>query len=268
MNNVSAMYRQKNPSDGFVAADLAPATSAASEPLRRDSLVLIGGGGHALVIAEAAALRGYHLPGYFDDHPLPALAQGRHPLTSLGRLQDLARVAGRPWILAVGNLALRRDLLSHLAELGDNANARPVIHPSAIVSPSAHIGTGVYVGPGAIIHSRAVIDDHAIINSGVIIEHECRIGSNTHIAPGTVLGGGVRVGHDTLVGLGVRILPTLSIGEECVVGAGAIVTRSVPDQHRAKGIPAIMQRRPAVAPVVNGRIDRDEVAGLDDFDTP
>lgn len=218
------------------------ATNSSRSPAKTESLVLVGGGGHALVIAEAAALSGFHLPGYLDDHPMPALGREPGALIRLGGFADIGRIAGRKWILAIGNVSVRRTILDALMSIGEGGNAQSVVHPTAVISPSANIGRGVFIGPGAIVHSRAVVGDHAIINTGVIVEHECVIGPNSHLAPGVVLAGGVNVGHDTLVGLGARVLPTLSIGSESVVGAGAVVLRSVPDRSSAVGVPAQVRR--------------------------
>lgn len=211
-------------------------------PSRTESLVLVGGGGHALVIAEAAGLSGYHLPGYLDDHPLPALARDPGALNRLGGFADIGRIAGRRWILAIGNVGVRRTVLDAILSIGEGGNAQSVVHPTAHISATATIGRGVYIGPGAIVHSRAIVGDHVIINSGAIVEHECVIGPNTHVAPGAILAGGVNVGHDTLVGVGARVLPTLSIGNECVIGAGSVVLRSVPEKSTAMGVPAQIRR--------------------------
>jgi acetyltransferase-like isoleucine patch superfamily enzyme len=48
----------------------------------------------------------------------------------------------------------------------------------------------------------------------------------------------VRVGSGTLLGLGSRILPGIRVGRGCTVGAGAIVTRDVPDGVTVVGVPA------------------------------
>lgn len=223
-------------------ADTRSLMCASSNPARTESLVLVGGGGHALVIAEAAAMSGFHLPGYLDDHPLPALARDPGALIRLGGFADIGRIAGRRWILAIGNVGVRRTVLVAILSIGEGGNAQSIVHPSAIISKTASIGRGVYVGPGAIVHSRAIIGDHAIVNTGSIVEHECVIGPNSHIAPGAVLAGGVNVGHDTLVGVGARVLPTLSIGNECVIGAGSVVLRSVPEKAIAVGVPAQIRR--------------------------
>ena len=45
-------------------------------------------------------------------------------------------------------------------------------------------------------------------------------------------------GNDTLVGLGARVLPGVSVGQACVIGAGAVVTRDVADGGIVVGCPA------------------------------
>jgi sugar O-acyltransferase (sialic acid O-acetyltransferase NeuD family) len=204
----------------------------------RMPLVVVGGGGHALVVAEAAALAGCEIVGFLDDDPDAALGRGRGSALRIGPLKDLPRIADRFWILGIGNLEFRNTLLQTLAQLELGRGAKTVLHPDATVSPTAMIGPGVYVGPRAVVHSRAAVHEHAIVNSGAIVEHECVIAENAHIAPGAVVGGGVKVGSGSLVGIGARVLPGLSIGENCVIGAGAVVIRSVLDGGKAVGVPA------------------------------
>jgi UDP-perosamine 4-acetyltransferase len=211
-------------------------------------LVIVGGGGHALVVAEAATLAGLTVAGFLDDNPGAAIASGSPSATRLGGLadaasvlRDAAREGGAGWIIALGELALRRRLIDGLAAEGLAARAANVVHPAAYVSPSARLGRGIFIGPQAAIHPRARIDDHAIINTAAVIEHDCIVGANTHIAPGAVLGGCARVGSDSLVGLGSRVLPGISIGDRCTIGAGAVVTAIVPDARTVAGIPARTQ---------------------------
>src|SRR5262249_38934089 len=62
-------------------------------------IVLIGGGGHALVVAEAARLAGMDIAGFLDDASDAALAES---VQRLGGLSDLASAGGAGLILAVG----------------------------------------------------------------------------------------------------------------------------------------------------------------------
>ena len=198
-------------------------------------IIIIGGGGHALVVAEAAADAGWRLAGCLDDDERATLCAGEPCAARLGRLRDFDLLRDHAWIVGIGDVKARRTLI-------DALDARPgaatITHPAAHVSPTSTLERGIYVGPGAIVHTRAVVADHAILNTGCVVEHECRIGANAHIAPGAVLGGRVTVGTDTLIGLGSRILPNLTVGAGCVVGAGAVVTRNVPDGATVVGHPA------------------------------
>lgn len=197
-------------------------------------IILIGGGGHALVVAEAAQAAHLGVAGFVDDTADPLLARlgvARH-LGPLGALRGFSHAV----ILCVGDIAARRRLAASGLRLSPAAT---VVHPAAWVSPSATLGGGVFVGPGAVVHTRARIGDHAIINSGAIVEHECVVGAHAHIAPGAALGGNVSVGPGVLVGLGARVLPGVAIGDGAVVGAGAVVVRDVAEGRRVRGVPAL-----------------------------
>lgn len=50
--------------------------------------------------------------------------------------------------------------------------------------------------------------------------------------------GRIRIGNHSFVGGGTIILPGVSIGERCVIGAGSVVTRDVPNGMVAVGVPA------------------------------
>lgn len=194
----------------------------------RRALRLIGGGGHALVVGEAALRTGFVVAGFYDDQEQAAALR-----LGIARLGGLSQAkGGEGWIVALGDLAARRLVIERLGGGGER-----VVHPAASVEASASLGHGVYVGPTSVVHSFAAVGDHAIVNTAAVIEHECEIGANAHIAPGVVLGGRVKVGADTLVGIGSRVLPGVRIGRGCVIGAGCVVIRDVPDGHRIVGVP-------------------------------
>lgn len=203
------------------------------------SLVLLGGGAHAMVVAEAAVAAGLALRGFLDDDTDAAIGGLAPRLGPLGDFDRLIR-AGAPYIIAIGDVGLRGWLVRRLDRPGV-----AVIHPSAVISPTAAIGGGVFIGPNAVVHSRARIGDHAILNTACVIEHDCDIGVNAHIAPGATLGGAASVGADTLIGLGARLLPGARVGARSVVGAGAVVTHAVRDETTVFGVPAREKKRTA-----------------------
>lgn len=203
----------------------------------RHALALVGGGGHALVVAAAAMrLPDWRVHGFFDDDPHATLAR-KTDLPHLGPLAAACHAApSLRLILALGDLALRRRLIDRLAPLP----VATVIDPAACgtEAPSVRVGQGVFIGARAVLQPWVRVGDHAIINTAAVVEHECEIGENVHVAPGAVLGGRVIVGPDTLIGLGACILPNVRIGTRCLVGAGAVVTADVPDGTTVAGVPA------------------------------
>jgi UDP-perosamine 4-acetyltransferase len=202
-------------------------------------LTLIGGGGHARVVVEAVRAMGGDVRAVFDDDPACAVphdldADRRTTVQALGDVPPETT----DWILALGDLRLRADMLGRLADLGVAPPAGAIRHPSAVIATNSALAPGVFVAPLAVINPGADIGAHAIINSGAIVEHDARIGENTHVAPGAIIGGGVRVGSNTLVGLGAKVLPGVTIGDHAVIGAGAVVTGDVEDGTTVVGVPA------------------------------
>lgn len=203
-------------------------------------LIVVGGGGHGLVVAEAAALAGWTTVGYLDDSLAAPLGVGPGAVQRLGGLADLESVArAMPqvhWIIGIGTAAPRRGVLERLRTL--RVPLATILHPASVISPSAVVGQGVFIGPRAVLHTRAVAYDHAIINTGAIVEHECTVGENAHIAPGSVLGGRARIEPDALVGIGARVMLNRFVGTGAIVGCGAVVVQDVPAGAVVKGVPA------------------------------
>jgi acetyltransferase-like isoleucine patch superfamily enzyme len=79
---------------------------------------------------------------------------------------------------------------------------------------------------------------HCVINHGAIIDHDCRVGDFSHVAPGVILGGGVKVGRGVLVGAGAVILPGMVVGDYAVIGAGSVVVGNIDSSAVVAGNPA------------------------------
>ena len=200
-------------------------------------LTLIGGGGHALVVARSLMRGGAGGLRVLDDDPA-CVAVARLGLAWAGRIEMASpRAPGKgvmAAILCVGTLATRVRIVE---AMGEQVRWVSVIDATAVVDGGA-VGVGTYVGVRAVVQPLAVVGSHCIINTGAIVEHECELGQHVHVAPGCVMGGNVRVGAGTLLGLGSRILPGIRIGRGCTIGAGATVTRDVPDGATVVGVPA------------------------------
>ncbi len=177
----------------------------------------------------------------------------------------------RPFFRTVGrgvvfgrNLTLRHP---HKINLGD----RVIVDDNAVLDAKGAdnngitIGNNVYVGRNTIVYCK---NGDIILQDGVNLSSNCQIFSSHRlvVGVGTVVGafsyflsGGeydytspipfceqpgkpskdeLRIGANCWIGAHVTVLDGAGIGDHCVIGAGAVVTKPVPADSLAVGAPA------------------------------
>ncbi len=83
------------------------------------------------------------------------------------------------------------------------------------------------------------IGDEVIITGGVIFEtHDGGVGLFRKEFPGINIYGRIKIGNSVFIGNNAIIMPGVTIGNNVVIGAGSIVTRDIPPNVVAAGIPA------------------------------
>lgn len=119
----------------------------------------------------------------------------------------------------------------------------------AIVLADCVIEDGVSIGSGAEIGRGTKIGKNSRIGSGVFLPSNSIIGSNVFIGPRTCftddrnprvnnpsyLAEPPVVKNHARIGAGCVILPGVEIGVNALIGAGSVVTRSVPDGGKVYG---------------------------------
>lgn len=207
------------------------------------ALVIVGGGEHARVVADAARSRPdlWHLTGFTD--PAVDAAGAGIGLVHLGDddafATDLATTPGGDRPALVLGFGARLDARRRAAiTFGAEADWATVVHATAWVSPSAVIEPGAVVLAGAIVNAGARVGAHAIVNSGAIVEHDVVVGPGAHLGPGVVVGGATRIGEEAMIGLGAALRDHISIGRRTVIGMGAVVVADVGDDMTVVGVPA------------------------------
>lgn len=201
------------------------------------SIVILGAGGHAAVVAEAAVLSGMTLAGHLAPQPGDDTLLGAH----LGDDDAIAGLLAAGHDLAIGfgfvNAAGAQRRAKVLAMLPQDRLAM-IAHPSAVISPSGQIGAGGFAAAGAIFGTRSRAAAGLLLNSGAIIDHDCVIGRNCHVATGAKVSGGVVMGDNVLIGTGASVRQGIRIGDNAVIGAGAVVVADVPVGATVVGVPA------------------------------
>jgi acetyltransferase-like isoleucine patch superfamily enzyme len=151
------------------------------------------------------------------------------------------------------------------------------VHPTAEVSDRAQIGDGTQIWHQAQVRERARLGCHCILGKGVYVDFDVQIGDHCKLQngasiyhgatleDGVFVGPGVILTNDRLprainpdgslktdadwavgrilvkrgasLGAGSIVLPDVTIGSFALVGAGAVVTRDVPDHGLVMGNP-------------------------------
>lgn len=195
-------------------------------------LLVLGAGGHALVVLEALDALGWEVAGVLDDRATsPVLGR---PV--LGPLASLGAHGATRAVIALGDNATRLEWGQAARQAGLALPA--LVHPAALVSPSARVEAGAQVMARASVGPLSVVGPLAIVNTAAVVEHEGVLEEGAHLAPGAVLCGAVRVGAGALVGAGAVVAPGRRLGAGAVAGAGAAVVRDVAAGAVVAGVPA------------------------------
>lgn len=200
-------------------------------------IIVVGGGEHAAVVAEAVRASGaWELIGFVDPRPGEDRAE-RIGAPYLGGDDALSRWPAAELVLGTGAVKVSPLRASIVARLAHHRWAS-VIHPRAHVSSSAKVGEGAVVMAGAVVQAGARIGAHAVVNTGGVVEHDSLIGEFVQVGPGAVLGGRVRVGAGAFVGLGARVRDHVEVGAGAMVAMGSVVIGDVAPGTTVMGVPA------------------------------
>ncbi len=203
-------------------------------------VLLIGAGGHARAVADVIAAEGrLRVAGLVDSTRARGEVCFGHPV--LGGEDDVPDILDdlgvRDLVVAIGDNFQRQAMAARLEARVPGLRLVSCRHPSALVGSDVEIGAGTLIMPGVVIVSGCRIGPGCLLNTGSTIDHEGTMGPWSSLAPGAVLGGRVRLGERASVGLGARVIHGLSIGDDTVIGAGAVVVRDIAANWLAFGVP-------------------------------
>ena len=203
-------------------------------------ILLIGGGGHCKSVLDSLLeLNEFAEIGIIDKRE--NVGKSVMGVTVVGCDDDLPNLFRYGYRYAfvtvgsIGNPTLRIKLFTLLNEIGYGIPA--IIDGSAKVSKHAIIEQGVFIGKHTIVNAGAIIQKGSIINSGAVVEHDCQIGTFSHIAPGAVLGGEVVVGENSHVGSNATIKQQIHVGSNSIIGMGSVVLQNIDSNTMAYGNP-------------------------------
>ena len=141
------------------------------------------------------------------------------------------------------------------AVVGNNCKILSSVIEGASIEDSVSIGPFSHLRPGTIVESEVHIGNYAEVKASRIgkgskMGHfsymgDAEVGSNVNIGAGTItcnFDGDQKhstvVGNDVFLGSDTMLVAPISIGDRARTGAGAVVTKDVPDDTLVAGVPA------------------------------
>lgn len=179
----------------------------------------------------------WNVIGFFDDGY--EIGYETHGLKNLGGTKELSE-----WkiplavTIAIGTPSLKKAILNNIHN--DLIEYPTLIHPTVIIGDKDY----VKIGKGCIFCAYTVVTTDIEVGDFVILNLACTLGHDTivkdHCAfmPTCNISGEVEIGEGVYCGTGVKIINQTSIGENTIVGAGAVVTKPLPANCTAVGMPA------------------------------
>ena len=131
-----------------------------------------------------------------------------------------------------------------------------IVEADVTIGPFSHVRKGAHIGSGVELGNYAEVKN-SVIGPGTKSHHfsylgDAQVGERVNIGAGTITANfdGERkhrttIGDRAFIGSDTILRAPVTVGRDALTGAGAVVTRDVPDGMMALGIPArIRERRP------------------------
>lgn len=189
-----------------------------------------------MIYAVQRATPNIEFVGFLDNdkHKINTVFYGFPILGGLDLVKSLAGPNVFFVNLITGNTNTRYETTKTIVHEGGKLTN--FIHPSIDLT-MCKLGVGIYLQEAVIIQAGVEIGDNSSIHMGTLIGHETIIESSVFIAHAVSVSGCCHIGEGTFIGTNATILPRIKIGNWATIGAGAVITKDVPNNAVVVGNP-------------------------------
>jgi sugar O-acyltransferase (sialic acid O-acetyltransferase NeuD family) len=157
---------------------------------------------------------------------------------------DVFSHAEIPYVIGIADGGIRCSLARRFKDSLEFTN---LVHPTVTFGYKQRqlvdAREGTIIAAGVRFTSGISLGNFSIFNQNATIAHDCDVGDFVHVAPAANISGNVRLRNFSWIGAGAVVnqgssLKKLEVGENTVVGSGAVVVRDCEANAVYVGVPA------------------------------
>lgn len=202
--------------------------------------IIVGAGTYGQVYSEYIEETGkYEILGFLDDdmNKTGFSFKNIYVLGTLDYLKTFVNPKEISVFVPIGNNQIRSKILNHVRTLGFLTPS--FVHYTCRIHSSVSIGKSVYILPSSNIMPLSIIEDNVMISMGVNIAHHSIIREGAFISQGVNVGASIEICKMSFLGIASTIMTGVdTVGENSVIGAGAVVIKDIPKNAVVAGVPA------------------------------
>jgi sugar O-acyltransferase (sialic acid O-acetyltransferase NeuD family) len=203
------------------------------------NIIIIGASDHSKYTIDIVEQEGkYKIEGILDKNLEKGSFFEGYPVLGYLDVLDSSNNNYSCGIVAIGDNYTRSSLVKEILNIKPDFKFVNAIHPSVTFGKRLTIGSGCVMMAGTIVNNDCKIGDHCFLATKSSLDHDSTIQNFSSLSPGVTTGGRVYIGECTAIGIGATILHYRRIGQNCVIGAGSVVTKDIQDNYVAYGVPA------------------------------
>ncbi|MER2108654.1 MAG: acetyltransferase [Solibacillus sp.] len=205
------------------------------------NIVVYGSGGFAREVVHLIeqineVQEEWNVVGFLDDNV------NNHGLM----VNELPVLGGAEWLenkediyvaLGIGAPKIKKLIVEKLKQYS-NVIYPNLIHPTVKISRFNELGEGNLLCEGSILTTNIKLDNFVIVNLNCTIGHDVHIKDYSTILPNSSISGNVVFEECVDFGTNATIIQGITIGQNTIVGAGAVVVKNLPNDCTAVGAPA------------------------------
>ncbi len=179
----------------------------------------------------------WSLLGFIDDNEeLQGKIVNGYPV--LGQTKDVGKFMQAHFVCAVGSSRTREKIIHNILQQMPSIKFATLIDPSVLVSDHVAIGEGTIICAHSILTVNITIGCHVIINLDCTVGHDAILHDFVTLYPSVNVSGITEIGRCSELGTGTQMIQCKTVGDYSIVGAGAVIVKSIPSNCTAVGSPA------------------------------